>query len=159
MALIFYGTSICPLCNKILQQGEDITGFAAFMPNAADLLYVFNDAGMHTACVKAHTLGQQALEYMNEYVNGGAPAERKCVVTGDTIGSPDDFVFIPMLTSDKNEPLYKYRFTTLNRRHISAWPEREFVLRELRKFKVSDKWQQLPGNPDFIAGLERTLAL
>lgn len=159
MALIFYGKSTCPLCSKVLQQGDDVTGFAAFIPNTADPLYVFNDAGLHTACVKADKRGQLALEYMREYTSGGRPNERLCVVSGKPVNNPEDFIFIPLLTSDTGEPLFNYRFITINRRYLSEWKQREEFLLELRKFKDSGKWKEFTEGTAFIDGLIKQVNL
>jgi len=52
MALIFLGSSECPLCNKILQKGDEIIG----LPPIAEIgnpLYRYFDCGFHKKCFDA----------------------------------------------------------------------------------------------------------
>jgi hypothetical protein len=49
MAMIFLGKSECPICGKILVEGDDIIG----LPPLIDIthpLYTYFDEGMHRAC-------------------------------------------------------------------------------------------------------------
>lgn len=50
MALIFYGKSKCPLCEAVLQEGDDIVATSHFIGDESDQLWRYSDAGMHRAC-------------------------------------------------------------------------------------------------------------
>jgi hypothetical protein len=49
MAMIIRGKSICPLCNEVLEEGEHLTAFPAFLPSD-HLFGKFSDAAFHTIC-------------------------------------------------------------------------------------------------------------
>jgi len=50
MALIFFETSECPLCEAILSEGDDLVATSHFIGDQSDSLWPFSDAAMHRAC-------------------------------------------------------------------------------------------------------------
>lgn len=53
MALVMRGKSTCPLCGKVLAEGDDIVGTTHFIADRNDPLWRFSDAAMHRACFEA----------------------------------------------------------------------------------------------------------
>ena len=49
MALIFLGKSRCPLCGRLLLEGEPLTALSA-IADTAHPLYNYFDAGLHQMC-------------------------------------------------------------------------------------------------------------
>ena len=155
MAIIIVGKSKCPICNKILQDVEDSTSFTAFIGNTKDELYIFNDAGLHTACLLNHPNGTRALELAEEC--HAAFMKKKCIVTGETITDYREHFFLALLTSDVTEPLYRYNFITLNRKNIPAWKDREDFINTAEKFIAERKWANLTEGFDFWGSIMKLM--
>lgn len=49
MALIFRGTTCCPLCGGVIGHGDPIVGFPAFL-DPGHRLWPFDDSAMHAGC-------------------------------------------------------------------------------------------------------------
>ncbi len=49
MAIIIAGKTVCILCGKRIERGDDITSFPAFLPNTHELGR-FSDAAFHRSC-------------------------------------------------------------------------------------------------------------
>ena len=52
MALVVLGKSTCALCEGVLEDGQDITAFPAFLP-AKHRLWRYSDAAFHAQCFAA----------------------------------------------------------------------------------------------------------
>jgi hypothetical protein len=52
MALIVLGSTRCPLCNQLLQEGQDIVATTAFINAKDHPLWRYSDVGMHRACFR-----------------------------------------------------------------------------------------------------------
>lgn len=145
MAQIFYSITKCPICGKVLNERDVVIAFPPFVPNIKDQLYLFSDQGCHKNCVNNHPLGSVAIKLSNEFLFETRPDNRICKISGSVISIPDFYFFTGLLTSDQNEPLYRYNFITMDRRSIKLWDKREDLLRELISFKESGKWKDLYG--------------
>jgi hypothetical protein len=76
MALILLGKSLCPLCGRLLLEGEAMTALPA-LADTAHPLYDYFDAGFHQTCFEqwdsreatqeAVRLGRQRWEASPEY--------------------------------------------------------------------------------------------
>jgi len=141
MALIMIGSSICPICKEVLNDSYDITGFSAFVPNAKDALYLFNDAGVHISCINKHPYGSKALamaEQCHEKL-----MQKKCWHSGEIITDYRLHFAVPVLSSEETEPLYSYNCLTLHKNNIRQWADREGFLQTARKFIADGKWANL----------------
>jgi hypothetical protein len=52
MAIILRGLTTCRICNEVLQLGDEITAFPAFLKNTHSL-WEYSDAAMHKRCYVA----------------------------------------------------------------------------------------------------------
>lgn len=143
MAIVMMGASVCPLCNKIIEEHESIVMFPPFVQNVKDSFYVFNDAGVHFSCVERHILGKQALIYRDNFLFKTRPENRICDIGGNKIESPSDYLFFDLLTSNVSESLNKFNFITIDKRNISKWKEKDEFLNLATKFLEDDKWGNL----------------
>lgn len=50
MALILLGSTTCSICDRILNEGEDIVATSHFIADDKDPLWRYSDSGMHRAC-------------------------------------------------------------------------------------------------------------
>jgi hypothetical protein len=66
MALIFPGQTRCVLCHELIQRGDDVVAFPAFLP-ATHELSVFSDAPSHRACFEADPRAELVNELYRRY--------------------------------------------------------------------------------------------
>lgn len=52
MAMIVEGESTCPLCAKVIEKGQKVTGFPAFLPPMHEFAQ-FSDAAFHRTCFES----------------------------------------------------------------------------------------------------------
>jgi hypothetical protein len=50
VALIVLGSSWCPLCGRVLHQGDELVATSHFIADPRDPLWCYSDAGMHRSC-------------------------------------------------------------------------------------------------------------
>lgn len=65
MAIIILGSTKCALCDKLLQQGEDVSS----LPPISDIpnpLYKYFDAGLHTRCFENWDKKEEVLRIIKE---------------------------------------------------------------------------------------------
>lgn len=53
MALIFYGSTPCVICDETIEKGDRIVSTSGFIADAGDPLFPFSDAAMHSDCFLA----------------------------------------------------------------------------------------------------------
>ena len=159
MAVVIIGKSECHICGKVLESSEDIVLFPPFIANMLDPLYIFNDAGVHMRCLEKHPLGQQALLYRDKDISATRPENRICSIGKNKIENPDDYIFLGLLTSDENHPLYKFNFTTIDRRNLNKWKNKEEFISCTLKFKESGCWKEFAGNKYLDRLLEKVRGL
>ena len=66
MTMIVPGRTKCPLCGRVMEKGEPLTGFPAFLPQGHDLA-AFSDSILHQACVEAYPRGRRALALRDRF--------------------------------------------------------------------------------------------
>lgn len=143
MAIAFVNTTLCGLCKKRMNDNEPTFSFPAFVQNAKEPFYMFNDAVVHVECLKRHPLGVKAIEFANQYIHQTRPENRRCIVGGNMIQKYDDYIFIDLLTSNSQEEIFKFNFTTLDKNNLFAWNEREYFINLVTKYKDEGKWADL----------------
>lgn len=143
MAILFTNVTPCPICSRKLKEEEQVWLFPAFVPNAKDPLYPFNDAAFHLSCLKEHVLGNKALELADQFILKTRPENRICSVGGNGIQKPEDYLFIGLLTSNNKEELYACNFTTLDRNNLEKWTDRDRFVTLAFRFRDEDQWGDL----------------
>ena len=143
MAITVLGQSICPLCGKKMYESEEIYSFPPFVQNTKDPYYYFNDTAFHKNCLSENQLGNSAIKFSNEFISKTNPKNRICSVGKNPIRKVDDYIFIDLLTSDENEQLFKFNFTTLDVNNLGKWRDREDFLKLAINFQKSGKWKDL----------------
>lgn len=66
MALILPGKTVCGLCKKSIQVGDDVVSFPAFLPVAHELSF-FSDAPFHRRCFEIDPRAAQVNEVYSRY--------------------------------------------------------------------------------------------
>ena len=67
MAMIVEGETTCPLCGRVLENGQDVIGFPAFLPAGHQLARLFSDAAFHRACFEADSRAEQVSDLHSRY--------------------------------------------------------------------------------------------
>jgi len=128
MSILFTSLSTCCVCGKTIEKTmlnlDESVSFPPFIQNVSDPLYKFNDDNAHVECLE-NDLGRLALEARKNFELATRLSLRRCVVSGKPIVDWEDFIFIDMLTSDKNDPRYKFNFTVIGRNNLSKWKNLE----------------------------------
>jgi hypothetical protein len=145
MALFIEGKSECPICGKPINKKEKRISFPAFVANAKDPLYIFNDETCHQVCVENHKLGHKAVEMADRFLKIFSPENRKCTIGGNAILSYDNFIGSSLLTSDETEELFEFNFMLFDKNNVSKWNKLNSFLEAASKFKNENKWGDLPG--------------
>lgn len=137
MALLIRGETTCPICGKVIEEGQPIRAFSAFVADATDELSFFSDAAFHEACFMRHPLSRKADHRWTELVRRTGPGNRFCGVCGREITDPDDYFATGYLTGDENSPLYPYNYTQFHRSHLRQWPQLRVLLHHLDQLQQS----------------------
>lgn len=140
MAILVRGKTKCPICGDMIGDGADVVLFPHFVLNEADLLYPLSDTACHARCVNSDPLGEAMLSASESYLANTGPGKRICVICGNEIQHPDDYLLIGYL-ADPAEPLGKFNYTHLHKSHVRYWGRADQFL-ELAKAAVAEgKWQ------------------
>jgi hypothetical protein len=129
----------CPLCSKAIQSASDAIGFSPFVSNAADPLFVFNDAAVHVECFHKHPLAKAA-QVRYEEVRTRAK-DRACFVCGAQIMSPDDYLAFGYLLDDLKHPLYPLNYAQFHRSCLGTWSALPEAIRNLEALNNSVTWK------------------
>lgn len=121
MALLFIGSTLCTLCDKVVNEGDSYQSFPAFIMNELDPCFIFTDGAFHEACVRNHAQGADALRRVDEWKLNVGPGRRKCAVCGHQVTEPDDYLLIGKLSDCENDPLRLFNYTHLHRSCVSRW--------------------------------------
>lgn len=143
MAIVFINITVCSLCNSELKESEKIYSFPAFAANAGDPMFEYNDQAFHLDCLKDDSQGQKAIKLAEKFLFHTRTANRICVVSGNRIMNPNDYLFIPLLTSNAKEKMYDFNFLTFDRSNTKDWERRQEFLSVAKQFRDDGKWIDL----------------
>jgi len=104
---------ICKICGQPILDIQEKTQFPCFVLNKSDILYFFNDSVFHKQCFESNTLRHKCLAVYEEF-NKKIKIKR-CGICKRNIVSPDDYIFIGCLSSNKNNDDSKYNFTSYHK--------------------------------------------
>ena len=138
MSPVILGASECGICGLPILVGDAISSFPAFVSNQADPLHFFSDRGFHQNCFEAHPLAAQArerLRALRELVGN-----RRCIVCGKTIVSPDDYFSFGFL-GETPESVRKLNFLQFHRQHLRDWQGITAAQQALVDLEHSGAWQ------------------
>lgn len=108
MALFLPGM-LCSLCEKPMNEDDNIISFPAMMENPADELYFAYDATFHRACLEKHSSYRQLMDRLAIYHNAiDQPFEKRheCVSCHTVIVHYDEYMPLGFFTCDPANPLY-----------------------------------------------------
>jgi hypothetical protein len=143
MALLFLDVTICPICGSVIKNNQKVYSFSPFIQNKKDPFFIFNDASFHLECLQQHLLGQAAISFGEQLIFETRPVNRRCKIDNEVINDYEDYIFFNLLSSNKEDNIYKFNFTTLNRNNLDKWQARDQFLEAAEKMVRDDKWEEI----------------
>jgi hypothetical protein len=141
MAILVRGSTRCPICGEIIAENDPATAFPPFVSNERDPLFFFSDAAFHERCLDDHPDGAAARKLAAEVREHSEPDQRICVVCGEPIRDPDDFLGFGYLIGDNELAASRFNYTQLHRSHIGRWADLPAALTALEQLRDSGNWQ------------------
>lgn len=141
MALVFRGQTQCPICHRLILEGQSITAFSAFIWNQQDPLSIFNDAAFHDKCFKKHRLAEAATARWNECKEYHASRNRLCMICRNSITDPDNYLGLGYLTEEDDQPLFFFNYAHFHLSCLKNWSALSQLIKDLEKFDQSGKWK------------------
>lgn len=141
MALLVRGSTRCRICGEIIAEGDRATLFEPFLANERDPLFFFSDGAFHEACVDEHPDGAAARELAAEVRAKSEPDSRICVVCGEVIRDPDDYLGFGYFSGDIDVAASRFNFVHLHRSHIGRWQDLNVALEALENLLDSNEWE------------------
>ncbi len=138
MALIFWGSTECGICGKVLNVEDPMVTFPNIIQNESDPFYGFNDQAYHLTCLMNSPQWGEIDWILKRY--SSFKMERKCIVCEHSITSPDEYLNLGFLSADSKAPLFKYNFFEFHRQHFNRWSEKEEMQKYLRQQKDDKLW-------------------
>ena len=104
--------------------------FTAFVSNAVDPLYGFNDAVFHSSCLAREPLAAEALKRQSETVDRLGPSSHLCAVCGQRIAQWNENVTIPYLSASAKE-LVPFDYLQFHRSCLVRWKDLAVATRQI----------------------------
>lgn len=141
MSILVRNSSQCPICGEVIGDNDRVTGFPAFVVNALDRMYIFDDAVVHTNCLRNHPLGQSAIREAEQAVRATRPDRRLCSICLKLINDPDDHLYMGYLTDADSNPLSRYNHLQVHRSCLRDWSQTRLIGSMLADAKESGLWK------------------
>lgn len=141
MAILVRGSTRCPICGEIIEEGDPAVTFPPFVANERDRLYFFSDAAFHEHCLDDHPDSAAGRKLAAEVLEHSDPDRRSCVVCGEVIRDPDNFLGFGYLTGDGELAASRFNYVQLHRSHIGSWQDLDAALEALEELRDSGRWQ------------------
>ncbi len=147
---IIIGQSKCTICGNVIDDVNNAYSFPNFIPNSLDKAYWLNDGTAHKNCLKNEPQADAIIALAEEFWFKTAPQNRVSDLTAKSITTLENYFFLDLLSSNPENELYPYKFTTLRVDEITLWDKREQLLQTLEKVKDSGNWIELNGGKNYI---------
>jgi hypothetical protein len=141
MAIVILGKTVCPICSRAIEDGQQVVSFPPIVTNELDPLFVFHDSALHEECFRHHTLAEAATRRLEEMREKTAPFNRRCSVCTRLILEPDDYFTFGHLVTAEDHALWPYNFAQFHRSCLPVWQDRALVRSLLEELLSSGKWK------------------
>jgi hypothetical protein len=141
----------CSISGRRIDSADDAILFPPFVSNEADPLYIFSDGVFHRDAFAAHPLAKSALGRLEEARTRISPMKRLCIVCGEEIRDPDDYLGLGHLTDNASDFLQQFNYAQFHVSHLANWAQLRQLTVALEAFERSPNWK---GN-----GLKYALAI
>jgi hypothetical protein len=139
MAIIIRGKTKCPICDRSIDEGDEVVSFPSLISNENEPLYGFNDAAFHAGCFASHPLASAATQRIQQW-QAKTSQGRVCRVCGADISDPDDYYIFPHFTDDPQQPLFDLNYGQFHRSCLDSWDRLPSVICEIRRLRESGSW-------------------
>ena len=106
-----------------------------------DPLFEFRDAYVHDECLRFDPLAPQVRRRLEEFLYRISAENRRCLICGEVITDPDDYLCLVHLTADAKHPLFRFNYAQFHRSCLPRWSELALLVRELDEFDRSGEWK------------------
>ena len=138
MAIVILGKTRCPLCEKVLEPGQEVVGFPPIFANRREAISVLSDAAVHRACLMESRFADRAMSALaDERAHRATP--RVCAICGLRIVRPEQLFAIGPMTQ-YGEPLARYDWFQAHRACLKDWPAVRELAATLERVSNSDEW-------------------
>jgi hypothetical protein len=141
MAILILGKSICPLCNQVIKENDDIVMFSPFVSNKKDDLWFISDAVVHKNCRHKIPILERAINLHKEKEYSTLIENRLCNVCGEKVDNLEDYLTIGCISSDKDSDLYQFNFLNFHTSHVQYWKDLKKFLFLISKAKGEKKFE------------------
>jgi hypothetical protein len=140
MALFISGKT-CKICQKPIENQDDLILFPAFVSNENDPLRLFSDGAFHKTCFLKHPLAGRAEAQLQNFSTRMGPGHRKCAVCNLEIVEPDNYLPTGYLTDDQTDPLSTFNYLHLHRTCLTNFQPRQSLIGQLKARLDSGEWK------------------
>ena len=138
---IFIPGMRCAISDRSIESASEAVVFPPFVANEADLLHVFSDAVIHADVFRAHPLAAEAQARLNEARWHTAPGNRQCLICGQLVTDPDNYLGLGHLVEDRAHSLYRFNYAHFHRSCLATWPGLPGLIAELAELDKSGMWK------------------
>lgn len=138
MAIVIENTTKCPLCNDVLNSAKEYILTPALISNMLDEIFLLSDAGVHLECLDKFSIKEKLfkqIDLYDDYIN------RMKLMMNQY--NPQDIISFNLLTSNEQEPLYKYNYNILVKQDLLAWESLIDFRKVANEFLKENKWKGL----------------
>jgi hypothetical protein len=140
MAVFIAGATTCPICNLVVQSGDDVLNFPPLFLNHRHEVFEVTDAVVHRACLMQRPYSAQALEKLETYER--RRDERKhCKICRKPIDSPDDYFGTGPLSDDPDEPIARFDWFEAHVHCLREWEGTAGLTAALSAASASPDWE------------------
>jgi hypothetical protein len=140
MAILVRGMK-CQLCGCPMLNEHSVVTFSPFVANEADPLFFFSDGAFHSECFHKHPLADKAEIRHREVLESRKPINRRCLICGNLITEPNDYLPFGHLTDDATHPLHRFNYSHVHRSCLPRWSELSLVYELAAKELASGAWK------------------
>lgn len=138
---IFIPGMRCSISGEPILSANDAVMFPAFVSNEADPIHVFSDAVIRAEVFNAHPLARKAQARYEEFMSRTVPQARLCLICGQRITDPDNYLALGYLVDEPAHALHRYNYAHFHRSCLADWTELPSLIRALEALNHSDAWK------------------
>lgn len=138
MAIVIENMSKCPLCNDVLNSVKEYVLTPPLISNKLDVIFLLSDVGVHLDCLDKSSIKEKLfkqIDLYNDYLKRMKLKFEKY--------NPNDIIGFNLLTSNEDEPLYKYNYNILVKQNLLEWSDLGDFKEIANKFLKDNKWSSL----------------
>jgi hypothetical protein len=147
---IFVSGMKCSISGQPIDNRKDAVAFPPFVANEADPLHAFSDAVIHADVFRIHPLATEAQARFEEAQQRTEPGNRRCLICGQLVTDPDNYLGLGYLIETRSDPLYLFNYAHFHRSCLATWKGLSGLITDLERLDKSGDWKG--------AGLKRLMS-